>query len=159
MVTRPALTRSLCTSPRSAPACLTRRAGARLYRSPWMARWGKEVAEELDAEIREGFKTFKTLVAEFRWNAQSGGHLLVAHRDKKLAWMQAETRVLRKDFGHQTRMLSRDKVAEPFVKGADCHGCDARVHHSISVQSGSFTRLGPISQDRPTNLVALASAA
>ncbi|HOL36201.1 MAG TPA: FAD-dependent oxidoreductase, partial [Rubrivivax sp.] len=40
-------------------------ASGRLYRSQWIARWGKETALALDAEIRSGYETFKSLVAEF----------------------------------------------------------------------------------------------
>lgn len=97
-------------------------ASGRLYRSQWMARWGREVALKLDAEIREGFETFKLLVAEFPCDAQPGGHLLLAHREKKLAWMTEEARLLREVFGHQTHMLSRQEVAENYVNDADCHG-------------------------------------
>src|SRR5918912_274247 len=48
-------------------------ASGRLYRSQWIERWGKETALKLDAEIRAGFGTFKSLVAEFPCDAQPGG--------------------------------------------------------------------------------------
>lgn len=97
-------------------------ASGRLYRSQWIARWGMDVALKLDAEIRQGFETFKALVGEFPCDAQPGGHLLLAHRDKKLAWLTEEARLLREVFGHDTRMLSPDEVAERYVRDADCHG-------------------------------------
>jgi glycine/D-amino acid oxidase-like deaminating enzyme len=97
-------------------------ASGRLYRSQWIARWGKDMALKLDAEIREGFETFKSLVAEFPCDAQHGGHLLMAHREKKLAWLRSETKLLREVFGYDTHLLSRGEVAERYVKDADCHG-------------------------------------
>ena len=56
---------------RSVWGCTSRNGGqgqnasGRLYRSQWIARWGKATALRLDAEIRSGFETFKGLVAEF----------------------------------------------------------------------------------------------
>ena len=41
-------------------------ASGRLYRSQWIARWGKETALRLDTEIREGFETFRALDRLFR---------------------------------------------------------------------------------------------
>jgi len=97
-------------------------ASGRLTRSQWIARWGLATALRLDAEIREGFETFKSLVAEFDCDAQGGGHLYIAHRAKKLAVLQREAEVMRSVFGYATRMLSRDEVADQYVRDADSHG-------------------------------------
>ena len=97
-------------------------ASGRLYRTQWIARWGLETALKLDAEIRQGFETFSALVNEVACDAQPGGHLYIAHRDKKLPFLQTQARVLRDVFGYDTQMLSRDEVRERFVNDADCHG-------------------------------------
>jgi len=97
-------------------------ASGRLYRSQWIARWGKETALKLDAEIREGFETFKSLVAEIDCDAQPGGHLYIAHRENKLAFLRNETRIMRDVFGYDARMLSREEVAEQYVNDADSCG-------------------------------------
>ena len=66
-------------------------ASGRLYRSQWIARWGKDVALKLDAEIREGFQTFKDLVAEFpECEPQPGGHL--TSPTAKRSWISCATR-------------------------------------------------------------------
>lgn len=97
-------------------------ASGRLYRSQWLARWGKDTALKLDAEIREGFETFKSLVAEIPCDAQPGGHLYIAHREKKMDFLRHETQVMRDVFGYDTRMLSRAEVAEQYVNDADSCG-------------------------------------
>ena len=97
-------------------------ASGRLYRSQWIARWGKDVALKLDAEIRAGFETFRALTQEFDCDAQPGGHLYIAHRAKKLPFLRHEAEVMRSVFGYDTRMLTREEVATQFVDDADSHG-------------------------------------
>jgi len=97
-------------------------ASGRLYRSQWITRWGKQTALELDAEIREGFETFKSLVAEIPCEPQHGGHLYVAHREKKMAFLHNEAKVMREVFGYDVRMLTREELGEQYVRDADGHG-------------------------------------
>jgi glycine/D-amino acid oxidase-like deaminating enzyme len=113
---------------RSVWGCTSRNGGqgqnasGRLYRSQWIARWGKDIAIRLDAEIREGYETFKSLVGEFPCDAQPGGHLYIAHREKKLNFLRNETKIMREVFGYDTRMLTREEVGEQYVKDADSCG-------------------------------------
>lgn len=98
-------------------------ASGRLYRSQWIARWGKETALKLDAEIRAGFRTFKDLVAEFpECEPQPGGHLYIAHRDKKMAFLRNEAKVMREVFGYDARILSADEVRRQYVDDAETFG-------------------------------------
>lgn len=97
-------------------------ASGRLYRSQWIARWGKETALRLDAEIRSGFQTFKDLVAQIDCDPQPGGHLYIAHREKKLGFLHNEAKVMREVFGYDTRMLTREEVASQYVNDADSCG-------------------------------------
>ncbi|MEO8250013.1 MAG: FAD-binding oxidoreductase [Burkholderiales bacterium] len=98
-------------------------ASGRLYRSQWIERWGKETALKLDAEIRNGFETFKSLVAEFpECEPQPGGHLYIAHRDKKMPFLRNEAKVMREVFGYDTHMLTADEVARQYVRDADSVG-------------------------------------
>ncbi|MGI4983043.1 MAG: NAD(P)/FAD-dependent oxidoreductase, partial [Janthinobacterium lividum] len=113
---------------RAAWGCTSRNGGqgqnasGRLYRSQWIARWGKEIALRLDAEIREGFETFKSLVAEFPCDAQPGGHLYIAHRARKMDFLRHEAQVMRDVFGYDTRMLGRDEVCRDYVDDRESHG-------------------------------------
>lgn len=98
-------------------------ASGRLYRSQWIARWGRDVALKLDAEIRSGYETFKSLVAEIpECEPQSGGHLYIAHREKKLGFLRNEGEVMKSVFGYDTRMLSTAEVHERYLRDHDCHG-------------------------------------
>ncbi|MGE0313333.1 MAG: NAD(P)/FAD-dependent oxidoreductase [Lautropia sp.] len=98
-------------------------ASGRLYRSQWIARWGKAVALRLDAEIRAGFETFRSLVAEFpECEPQDGGHLYIAHREKKMPFLREEARVMREVFGYDARILSADEVRRGFVDDAEAFG-------------------------------------
>ena len=106
----------------------------RLYRSQWIQRWGKETALKLDAEIRAGYETFKSLVGEVPCDAQPGGHFYVAHREKKMDFLRNEAKVMREVFGYDTRMLSaaelrRDHVDESEACGA-MHEPDAKWIYS-----------------------------
>ena len=97
-------------------------ATGRLYRSQWIERWGKETAIKLDAEVREGFETFKSLVAEVPCDAQPGGHLYIAHREKKMDFLRNEAKVMREVFGYDTHMLSTDELKRRYVDDAESCG-------------------------------------
>ena len=97
-------------------------ASGRLYRSQWIERWGKETALKLDAEIRQGFETFKSLVAEIPCDSQPGGHLYIAHREKKMVFLSHEAKVMREVFGYDTHILSADEVHHRYVKDAEAAG-------------------------------------
>ncbi|HMN83594.1 MAG TPA: FAD-dependent oxidoreductase [Burkholderiaceae bacterium] len=98
-------------------------ASGRLYRPQWIARWGKETALKLDAEIRAGFEIFRSLVAEFpECEPQPGGHLYIAHREKKLDFLRNEAKVMREVFGYDARMLSVADVHRDYVKDEETFG-------------------------------------
>ena len=97
-------------------------ASGRLYRSQWIQRWGLETAKRLDAEIHEGFDYWKSLVDTIDCDAQPGGHLYVAHRQKKMAFLQNECRVMKDIFGYDTRMLSREELFERYVEDQEAAG-------------------------------------
>jgi glycine/D-amino acid oxidase-like deaminating enzyme len=97
-------------------------ASGRLYRSQWIERWGKATALRLDAEVRAGYNTFKSLVAEFPCDAQPGGHLYVAHREKKMKFLMQEAKVMREVFGYDTRILSADDLRRDWFHEAEACG-------------------------------------
>lgn len=105
-------------------------ASGRLYRSQWIERWGMDVARRLDTEIRTGFATFSDLVAQIDCDQQPGGHLFIAHRDKKMAFLRNECEVMRRQFGYDTRMLSRDEVHTQYVGDAEARGA---LHESDGI--------------------------
>ncbi|SAL51738.1 FAD-dependent oxidoreductase [Caballeronia arvi] len=113
---------------RTAWGCTSRNGGqgqnasGRLYRSQWIERWGKKTALELDAEIREGFDTFKKLIGEFNCDPQPGGHLYIAHRERKMDFLANECKVMRDVFGYDTRMLSAKEVAQSYVDDRESCG-------------------------------------
>lgn len=98
-------------------------ASGRLYRSQWIKRWGQDVALKLDAEIRSGFETFRSLVAEIpACKPQHGGHLYTAHRPRKMDFLRAEAEVMRRVFGYDTQLLSRDDVHRRYLRDEECQG-------------------------------------
>ncbi|MEJ8845057.1 FAD-binding oxidoreductase [Variovorax rhizosphaerae] len=97
-------------------------ASGRLYRSQWIDRWGLATAQRLDAEIRFGFDTFKELVAEADCDPQPGGHLYIAHREKKMAFLRNEARVMADHFGYATRILTAEQVREEYCNDQDAAG-------------------------------------
>lgn len=119
-------------------------ASGRLYRSQWIARWGKEKALALDAEIRRGFETFKSLVAEIDCDPQPGGHLYLAHRAKKMRFLENEARVMREVFGYDVRILSADEVRRGYVADAETAGAlhepDGIGVHPLKLAFGYMTK-------------------
>ncbi len=113
---------------RVAWGCSTRNGGqgqnasGRLTRSQWIARWGQETALHLHAEIREGFELFSALVAEFPCDAQPGGHLYIAHRQRTLARLAAESEIANRVFGYGTRILDRAVLDAEWVREAEAVG-------------------------------------
>ncbi|MGV2908354.1 NAD(P)/FAD-dependent oxidoreductase [Achromobacter sp. AGC25] len=105
-------------------------ASGRLYRSQWIERWGLDTARRLDAEIREGFEYWKSLVAQVDCDAQPGGHLYTAHRQKKMGFLENEARVMREVFGYDARMLGKAELRERYV---DDHEAVGAMHEPDGV--------------------------
>jgi glycine/D-amino acid oxidase-like deaminating enzyme len=97
-------------------------ASGRLKRSQWIARWGRDVALKLDAEIREGFETFRSLTQRIDCDATDGGHLYVAHRPKMVPVLARECAVMREVFGYGTRMLSAQELQLDHCNDRDAAG-------------------------------------
>ncbi|GAA4345686.1 FAD-binding oxidoreductase [Variovorax defluvii] len=89
-------------------------ASGRLKRSQWIERWGLDTAKRLDKEIRTGFENFRQLTTEIDCDAYDGGHLYLAHRPEKLPGLEAEARLMREQFGYDTRMLSAEAVRRDY---------------------------------------------
>ena len=96
-------------------------ASGRLTRSQWIERWGLDTAKALDTEIRTGFENFKTLTREIDCDAFDGGHLYVAHRKEKVAYLQEQTRVRRDIFGYKAKMLTTEELHEQYCDERDAH--------------------------------------
>lgn len=97
-------------------------ASGRLTRSQWITRWGLDVARQLDTEIRTGFDNFKQLAMQIDCEAYDGGHLYLAHRPEKLAYLAAEAQVRRESFGYDTRLLSAEEVRRDYCDERDTAG-------------------------------------
>src|SRR5690606_4838215 len=136
---------------RAAWGCTSRNGGqgqnasGRLYRSQWIQRWGMDVAKRLDAEIHSGFDYWKSLIATIECDAQPGGHLYTAHRQKKIAFLENECRVMRDVFGYDTRMLSRGELHERYAADQEAVGAlhepDGVGVHPLKLAFGYLRRL------------------
>jgi taurine dehydrogenase large subunit len=121
---------------RVAWGCSTRNGGqgqnaaGRLSRSQWIARWGRDVALRLHAEIQDGFETFEELITsgKIACEPQRGGHLYIAHRQRMFEKIAAESKVQNEVFGYKTRVLSADEVRREYVNEAECVGA---VHEPL----------------------------
>ncbi|MGJ5068133.1 NAD(P)/FAD-dependent oxidoreductase [Bradyrhizobium oligotrophicum] len=121
---------------RVAWGCSTRNGGqaqnasGRLTRSQWIERWGLDVAKRMHAEVSEGFEAFEELVRSSPVDVepQRGGHLYVAHRQRNLDKIAAESKVLNDVFGYASRVISREELASDFVNEAEAVGA---VHEPL----------------------------
>lgn len=121
---------------RVAWGCSTRNGGqgqtasGRLSRSQWIARYGRDIALGLHAEILEGFGYFADLVREFDPDPQPGGHLYVAHRDRTFAKLAAESALANEVFGYRTRMLGADELRRDWLDEAGAVGA---LHEPLGI--------------------------
>ena len=121
---------------RVAWGCSTRNGGqgqnasGRLTRSQWIARWGLDVARRLHAEIEDGFETFEDMVrnSPIDCEPQRGGHLYIAHRQRTLERIAAESSILNETFGYSTRVISGEELRRNFVDEAEAVGA---VHEPL----------------------------
>ncbi|QDM19058.1 FAD-binding oxidoreductase [Tardiphaga sp. vice352] len=110
--------------------CSTRNGGqgqnaaGRLSRSQWIERWGRDIALKLHAEVQDGFETFEELIASGNIDCepQRGGHLHIAHRQRALDHLAAESRVQNEVFGYKTHMLSAEDVRRDYLNEAEAVG-------------------------------------
>ncbi|MGT2479465.1 NAD(P)/FAD-dependent oxidoreductase [Methylobacterium oryzae CBMB20] len=106
---------------RVAWGCSTRNGGqgqtasGRLSRSQWLARYGRETALKIHAEIMDGFEYFTDLVREFDPDPQAGGHIYVAHRPRTFEKLAAESALTNEVFGYQTRMMGPDELKRDWL--------------------------------------------
>lgn len=116
--------------------CSTRNGGqgqnasGRLSRSQWIARFGRETALKLHAEILEGFEYFTELVKEFDPDPQHGGHLYVAHRQRCFDKLKAESEVANSVFGYATRMVGPDELSRDWLRETDAVGA---LHEPLGI--------------------------
>jgi glycine/D-amino acid oxidase-like deaminating enzyme len=113
-------------------------AAGRLTRSQWIGRWGLEVAKELDHEVRRGYENFQHLTTQIDCDAHAGGHLYLAHRPEKLAYLRQEATVRREVFGYNPRLLSAEEVRATYCDEHDTAGAMLE-HEGIGIHPLKFT--------------------
>ena len=97
-------------------------AAGRLTRSQWITRWGLDVAKQLDHEVRTGYDNFSDLMRQIDCDAYAGGHLYLAHRPEKLAYLRNEARVRREVFGYDPRLLTAEELHRDYCDERDAVG-------------------------------------
>lgn len=115
---------------RVAWGCSTRNGGqgqnaaGRLSRSQWIARWGREIALKMHAEVQEGFETFEELIGQGNIDCepQRGGHLYIAHRQRNFDKIIAESKIQNDVFGYRTRVVPLEELRREFVDDAEAVG-------------------------------------
>ena len=113
-------------------------ASGRLKRGQWIARWGLDTARALDHEIRTGFENFAALTREIDCDAHDGGHLYVAHRPEKMAYLQNESQVMNTQFGYRTRMLSAAQLRAEYCDEREAAGA-LWEEHGIGIHPLKFS--------------------
>jgi taurine dehydrogenase large subunit len=121
---------------RVAWGCSTRNGGqaqnaaGRLSRSQWIARWGRDVALRMHAEVQEGFETFEELIRSggIECEPQRGGHLYIAHRQRNFEKIVAESKIQNEIFGYRTRTVPAEELRREFVDDAEAVGA---VHEPL----------------------------
>ena len=121
---------------RVAWGCSTRNGGqaqnasGRLSRSQWIARWGRETALQLHAELLDGFHYFESLIRDIDCDAQPGGHLYVAHRPWAREKLARESEIANSVFGYRTRMLDLSEIKREWL---DEQGMAGALHEPLGI--------------------------
>lgn len=110
--------------------CSTRNGGqaqfssGRLKRSQWIKRWGVDVAKQMHNEMAEAFDLFNALIEDedIHCNPQTGGHFYLAHKPGVIKGLQEEVDLLRKTFGYNAKMISKDELHEKYVHDREAVG-------------------------------------
>jgi glycine/D-amino acid oxidase-like deaminating enzyme len=121
---------------RVAWGCSTRNGGqgqnaaGRLSRAQWIARFGRDTALRLHAEIEEGFATFEDLITggAIDCEPQRGGHFHIAHRPRMFEHISAESRLANAVFGYASRVVSLEELRHDYVRDAEAVGA---VHEPL----------------------------
>jgi glycine/D-amino acid oxidase-like deaminating enzyme len=110
--------------------CSTRNGGqaqisaGRLTRGQWIKRWGVDVARAMHGEMQEAFDVFRELISagDFDCEPQYGGHLCIAHRQRLMARLEDQSRLLNDAFGYPTRILSREELHRDHLRDEEAAG-------------------------------------
>ncbi|NYT75914.1 FAD-binding oxidoreductase [Alcaligenaceae bacterium] len=128
---------------RSAWGCSTRNGGqaqcasGRLKRSQWIERWGLDIALKMHQECVDGMETFKTLTRDIECEAQPGGHLYIAHRDRIMPVLEKEAKLLRDTFNYDVKMLDAHTVRSKWID--DHEACGAMQEpEGIGIHAGKL---------------------
>ncbi len=94
--------------------------GRRKYHQ-WVARWGEEAALALFAEALAAVGTVRELLRDggIDCDAQPDGWLKLAHRESRIAELEADQRVLGDLFGFATELLDADAIAAGHFRGTE----------------------------------------
>jgi taurine dehydrogenase large subunit len=105
-------------------------AAGRLSRSQWIKRWGLDTARAMHAEVLDAYRTFESLIADIDCDAQGGGHLYIAHRQRALEKFRAEAAVMAEQFDYPVEILERDALHERYVREAEAVGA---MHEPLGI--------------------------
>ncbi|MFA5520902.1 MAG: FAD-dependent oxidoreductase [Castellaniella sp.] len=128
---------------RTAWGCSTRNGGqaqcasGRLKRSEWIKRWGQDVALAMHQECLDGMDTFRSLIADIDCDAQHGGHLYIAHRDKMMPVLEKEAGLLRNTFNYDVKMMDARTVRDEWMNDHEAAGA-MQEPEGIGVHAGKL---------------------
>ena len=110
--------------------CSTRNGGqaishvGRLSRAQWIDRWGLDVAKQVNREIDEAFEFFAHQIKAYKidCDAQYNGAYFVAHRERIMDSVRANSELMNNTFGYDTRLLSAEEIREDVVNDHEACG-------------------------------------
>ena len=87
-------------------------------------RWGLETAQRVFAEAHAALDTVREVIAlgSIDCDRQPDGWLKVAHRPGRVAALEAEARLLEREFGYEARFIDRAALHAGYLGGAEAHG-------------------------------------
>ncbi|HJS30455.1 MAG TPA: FAD-binding oxidoreductase [Alphaproteobacteria bacterium] len=86
--------------------------------------WGIETARRVFAEGMTALATTRRLIHDggIDCDATADGHLKIAHRPSRLAGLAADAKVLREQYGYETRLIDAEELRVRHLGGPQSHG-------------------------------------
>jgi glycine/D-amino acid oxidase-like deaminating enzyme len=96
--------------------------------SSMIRQWGKETAQGIYNEVCEGVETVNQLIdgisqqTDIDCEPQSKGYLRVAHKPSMVKELYQQSKLLEKEFGYSTEILSAEQIKQQYFDSQDAFG-------------------------------------
>lgn len=113
--------------------------------SDMIGKWGRETARRWFGQSLAAVETVREIARSeaIACDLVEAGHLKIAHRPGRVAALEREAELLRREFEYPAEFLPAEKVRSEHIGGAESHGAlrfpDALAVHPLKLALGTLT--------------------